>query len=267
MWAFLCGAVSSGAELGTQVGALVAGIVLTGPLVCGASQIVNDWHDRDVDRLNEPRRPLPSGRVSVAGALRFAWLWSLLALGVGAWFGWRGFLATALALLASWAYSAPPLRLKRNGWWGNLAVGVSYEGLAWLTGILVMQPDALSASHLLAAACYSIGAHGIMTLNDFKSVRGDQAMGIRTLPVQLGAQRAGLVACVLMILPQLVVVAALSGVGARVAAAVVMTLALIQVVLMRHFLVDVFGRALWYSAVGVPVFVSGMLATAIGLRP
>ncbi|GIS01799.1 MAG: hypothetical protein CM15mP103_03500 [Gammaproteobacteria bacterium] len=56
---------------------------------------------------------------------------------------------------------------------------------------------------------YSIGAHGIMTLNDFKSVEGDLQMGIRSLPAQLGRERAAKVACVFMLLPQLVVIALL----------------------------------------------------------
>ena len=43
---------------------------------------------------------------------------------------------------------------------------------------------------LIVAALYSLGAHGIMTLNDFKSVEGDRRMGIRSLPAMLGTERA-----------------------------------------------------------------------------
>ena len=53
------------------------------------------------------------------------------------------------------------------------------------------------------AALYSVGAHGIMTLNDFKSVEGDRRMGIDSLPVLLGVDRAARVACLVMALPQL----------------------------------------------------------------
>ena len=63
MWAFLCGAISAGANLLDNALLLTAGIILTGPLVCGASQVVNDWYDRHVDAINEPNRPIPSGRV------------------------------------------------------------------------------------------------------------------------------------------------------------------------------------------------------------
>ena len=72
-----------------------------------------------------------------------------------------------------------------------------YEGLPWFTGAAVMAGGAarLRAS-LLLAALYSIGAHGIMTLNDFKSIEGDRRMGIGSLPVLLGVDGAARVACI-----------------------------------------------------------------------
>ena len=68
MWALMCGLVSGGMTPFQAPWLFLAGILLTGPLVCGASQIINDWHDREVDALNEPDRPIPSGRVSEAAA-------------------------------------------------------------------------------------------------------------------------------------------------------------------------------------------------------
>ena len=63
---------------------------------------------------------------------------------------------------------------------------MSYEGLAWITGAAIVIGGQLpSTSILIIAALYSLGAHGIMTLNDFKAIDGDIA-GIRTLPVQMG---------------------------------------------------------------------------------
>ncbi len=77
-----------------------------------------------------------------------------------------------VGLALAWAYSAPPFRLKRNGWWGNAAVGACYEGLPWFTGAAVMSAALPSAPVIVLAVLYSIGAHGIMTLNDFKSIAG-----------------------------------------------------------------------------------------------
>ncbi|MFX5956590.1 UbiA family prenyltransferase, partial [Acinetobacter baumannii] len=59
IWAFCCGVVSSGASLGARWGLVLAGAVLVGPLVCGTSQAINDWFDREVDAINEPDRPIP----------------------------------------------------------------------------------------------------------------------------------------------------------------------------------------------------------------
>ena len=63
MWAFACGVVSSGANIAENWLVLVAGVILAGPLVCATSQAVNDWYDRHVDAINEPNRPIPSGRL------------------------------------------------------------------------------------------------------------------------------------------------------------------------------------------------------------
>ncbi len=271
MWAFACGVVSAGAAgagHAARPAALALGVCVAGPLVCGASQAVNDWFDRDVDAVNEPARPIPSGRVPGAWGLAVAVAWSALALGAGLLLGPAGGAATALALVLAWAYSAPPARLKANGWWGNLAVGVSYEGIAWVTGAVVAAGGALPGGRVLAlAALYSLGAHGIMTLNDFKAVDGDRRHGVRSLPVQLGPARAARVACAVMLAPQLVIVALLAAWGALAAAAAVTLLVVVQLVLMRRFLADVTPRAaLLYSAFGVPFYVFGMMAAAVGVR-
>jgi len=129
-------------------------------------------------------------------------------------------------------------------------------------------PDARS---LLLAALYSAGAHGIMTLNDFKSVQGDRQMGIRSLPVQLGIDGAARAACLMMVLPQLVVIAALWAWGAPGHAFGVFLLLLAQAVLMTRFLRSPQRQApqrqaLFYSGFGVPLFVCGMMVSAFALR-
>ena len=199
MWAFSCGVVSSGKSLTDNWVLIVWGVLLAGPLVCASSQAVNDWFDRHVDAINEPNRPIPSGRMPGRWGFYIAVLWTLLAI-FWAWpLGPWGFAATALGLLLSWAYSTPPIRLKNNGWWGNSACALSYEGLAWVTGAAVMLGGEMpSEKAIVLALLYSFGAHGIMTLNDFKAVDGDAQMGVRSLPVQLGVTKAAFTACGLL---------------------------------------------------------------------
>ena len=266
MWAFLCGWISAGPGTDLSGWSLLAGVVLTGPLVCGASQIVNDWYDQDVDALNEPDRPIPSGRVPGKTAFWFAVVWTVIAqtwaILLGPWVA----AATGLGLALAWAYSAPPLRLKMNGWWGNSAVAISYEGLAWITGAaIVIGGDLPAEPILLIALLYSIGAHGIMTLNDFKSIEGDLTMGIRSLPAQLGPTRAARVACLFMLLPQLIVILLLVRWSLTPSALAVSLMVVVQCLAMRKLLRDPKQFAPWYNATGVSLYVLGMMAVAIGL--
>ncbi len=267
MWAFTCGVIASGMDIWSQWSIILLGLLLTGPLVCATSQAVNDWFDREVDAINEPNRPIPSGRIPGQWGLFIALAWTLLSLILATALGTWGLTATVLALLLAWAYSMPPVRLKQNGWWGNAACGISYEGLAWITGSAVMAGGLMpSVESMVLALLYSVGAHGIMTLNDFKSVRGDRQMGIRSLPVQLGELNAARVACWTMALPQVVVIGLLIHWGALPFALGIAGLLLGQIVLMRWFLREPSKRALYYSGFGVPIFVTGMMVSAFALR-
>ncbi|MEM1403324.1 MAG: chlorophyll synthase ChlG [Pseudomonadota bacterium] len=266
MWAFLCGAVSSGQALSDNIWLLIAGVLLVGPLVCGGSQIVNDWFDRHVDAINEPYRPIPSGRVPGEWGLYFAIAWSALAMAFGMLLGAWVALATLGGLLLAWAYSAPPLRLKQNGWWGNAAVGISYEGLAWVTGTAVLLGGAMPRAEVLQLALlYSLGAHGIMTLNDFKSIDGDREIGIRSLPAQLGAETAARLACVVMAVPQMIVIALLLSWGHQVAAGLIAGSLLAQGWAMRRLLTDPRALAPWYNGTGVSLYVLGMMVSAMAV--
>jgi chlorophyll synthase len=267
MWAFGCGVVSSGQPLLENWALALAGIVLAGPLLCAASQATNDWFDRHVDAINEPRRPIPSGRIPGRWGLYLAILWSALSLVVAFALGPWVLAAATVGVFLSWAYSAPPLRLKRNGWWGNAAVGISYEGLAWITGAAVMLGGSMPDARIVAlAVLYSLGTHGIMTLNDFKSMTGDKRMGVGSLPVRLGENNAARVACVMMALPQALVIGLLVAWDKPAHATAVAVLLAVQLALMARFLARPSERALWYSALGVNFFVLGMLVAAFGLR-
>ena len=267
MWAFACGVVSSGLPAGDRLGVIVLGVVLAGPLVCGTSQAVNDWFDRDVDAINEPNRPIPSGRVPGRRGLHIAIGWTALSLLVAAALGPWGFGAAVVGLALAWAYSAPPLRLKRNGWWGNTACAACYEGLPWITGAAVMAAARPDWRVLAVAGLYSAGAHGIMTLNDFKSVEGDRRTGIFSLPVLLTPELAAKVACLAMAAPQFVVVGLLVAWGYPLYAAAVALLLAVQLALMVWLLRAPRERAPWYNATGTSLYVIGMLVTAFALRP
>ena len=267
MWAFACGSITGTEKIVENLPIFFLGLLLTGPLVCASSQAVNDWYDRHVDAINEPNRPIPSGRIPGRWGLYIAVIWSLISIWVGSFLGPIGFLATVLALVLAWFYSMPPIRFKNNGWLGNLACGVSYEGLAWVTGATLLSAGVLpSKPSLLLAGLYSASAHGIMTLNDFKAIEGDRQMGVRSLPVQLGAKKAAQVAALMMLAPQVIVLTLLLLWDKSSYAAAIGVLMIGQIFLLRGFLKRPIEKALFYSGFGVPLLVSGMMVAAFAVN-
>jgi chlorophyll synthase len=263
MWAFMCGAVSSGEW---SWGLFLAGILLAGPLVCGMSQAANDWCDRHVDAINEPNRPIPSGRIPGRWGLWIAFLWTGLSLLVGYALGEWVFWATVVAVIAAWAYSAEPIRLKKDARISALVCGLSYETLPWFTGAAVMAGAFPDWRIVLVALLYGLGAHGIMTLNDFKAVEGDRAFGLVTLPATLGPDRAARVAVATMFAPQLVVILLLLAWGKPWQALIVGGLLAGQAALVPRFFADPTKNAVFFSGFAVLLYVLGMLTSACVLH-
>lgn len=266
MWAYGCGVVSSGVPVQGNWPWIILGIVLAGPIVCGMSQAANDWCDRHVDAINEPDRPIPSGRLPGRAGLYIALIMTALAFALGGLLGVWGFVATCVAVACAWAYSAEPVRLKRSGWWGPGVVGLCYEGLPWFTGAAVMLQALPDARIIGIALLYALGAHGIMTLNDFKALDGDSATGVRSLPVTLGPERAARLACFVMAGAQVGVIALLAVWGRPMFAAAISASLIAQILAMRVLLRDPKGRAPWYNGTGVLLYVSGMMVAAFALR-
>jgi chlorophyll synthase len=266
MWAFGCGVVSSGADFGERWPYVVGGILLAGPLVCGTSQAVNDWFDRDVDAINEPHRVIPSGRMPGRWGLYVAVANTLISIVVAYWLGAWVFGAALAGLALAWAYSAPPFRLKRSGWYGPGAVGLCYEGLPWFTAAAAALGAFPGWPVVVIALLYSIGAHGIMTLNDFKSVEGDRQTGLASLPAVMGVDRAARLACWVMALPQVAVAVLLLTWGFPGHALIVGALLAAQLACMARLLRDPLRFAAWYNATGTTLFVLGMLACAFAIR-
>ncbi|MCR9123710.1 MAG: chlorophyll synthase ChlG [Phyllobacteriaceae bacterium] len=266
MWAYACGTVSVGAVSQERWPYIVGGIILAGPLICGGSQAINDWFDRHVDAINEPDRVIPSGRMPGRWGLYIALIWTVLSFAVAALLGPWVLVAATIGIAFAWAYSMPPFRLKLNGWWGNGAVGFSYESLPWMTAAAAALGTLPPGPVLIVALLYGIGAHGIMTINDFKAIEGDTQMGVRTLPVQLGAKRAALVASLVMAIPQAVVIAILLTLAMPWHGAAIAVLLLVQAGAMVRFVGNPLKFDVWFSAIGVGLYVTGMMIAAFALR-
>lgn len=266
MWAFLCGAVASGATTWAidDIGLILIGMVMAGPALCGFSQVINDYCDRGVDAINEPNRLIPSGAVSKTQV--FITTGTLLVIGLllGIYLGWGVFTLVSLGILLAIIYSAPPVRAKRNGWVGNALVAISYEGLAWLAGHLAFAP--LTWASILIALLYSLGTHGIMSINDYKSMTGDKQAGIHSIPVLYGAEKAAWLIIITMNLAQIGVVAAFLIWGLWPVALILLGIILVQLPQQQKFLSQPVAYHLKFSAIGVSFFVWGMMVAAVGLR-
>ena len=266
MWAFLCGAVSAGFIFLEHLPIVLLGILLAGPVICGMSQAINDWGDRVVDAINEPSRPIPSGRISSTWAFSLAIILSFGGLLIGWSLGEWVLIATIVAILCAWAYSVEPVRLKKSGILGPSIVAICYEGLPWFTGAAVISQGLPDLKIMLFAALYAFGAFGIMTLNDFKALKGDTITGVNSLPVTMGPKKASKVACAVMTIPQLIVISLLYFFGEFIEAILIGLLVISQITLMRKLIKNPEKMAPWYNATGVTLYVIGMMIAAIALR-
>jgi chlorophyll synthase len=273
MWGVICGAASSGQFTWTLEHVLMSltCMFMAGPLLTGYTQTINDYYDRDLDAINEPYRPIPSGAISLT-RVRLQILALLLggiavAYGLDQWAGHDFPVLTVLALggsFLSYIYSAPPLKLKQNGWLGNYALGASYIALPWCAGHALF--GNLSAIIVMLTLFYSLAGLGIAIVNDFKSVEGDRQLGLKSLPVMFGVSTAAWI-CVLMIdIFQSGIAAYLIAVHQNLYALLLILLIIPQITFQdMYFLRNPLENDVKYQASAQPFLVLGMLVTGLAL--
>ena len=273
IWGVVCGAASSGGYHWSweHVALAMVCMVMSGPLLTGYTQTLNDFYDRDLDAINEPYRPIPSGAIPLPRVI--TQIWVLLGAGIGLAYGldqWSGHsfpVLTALALLGSlisYIYSAPPLKLKKNGWLGNYALGASYIALPWWAGHALF--GELTVKVLVLTLIYSLAGLGIAVVNDFKSVEGDRQLGLQSLPVMFGVTTAAWI-CVLMIdVFQTGMALYLMSIHERLYATILLLLVIPQITFQdMYFLRDPLHNDVKYQASAQPFLVLGMLVTGLAL--
>ena len=265
MWAFLCGVVSVGAFNSNNTILILSGLLLAGPLVCGMSQAVNDWCDRHVDAINQPERPIPSGRVSAGWGFFTGIIMSATSIIFAYYLGTLIFFATIMGVLAAWLYSLEPIRLKRSAIFGPGVVAICYEGLPWFTGAAIFTISLPNKEVLIVLSLYALGAHGIMTMNDFKATKGDKLLGINSLPVILGRKPATLVACLIMLFPQLIVISLFYFWGSLILALTLAVCVLLQSLSMIFLIRNPEKNTPFFNMTGVLLYIAGMMLSANGL--
>jgi chlorophyll synthase len=273
IWGVVCGAASSGNYRWTLEYVLIAAacMLLSGPLMAGYTQTLNDFYDRDLDAINEPYRPIPSGAISIPQVVTQILVLLVagiaLAYGLDVWAGHEFPVMTVLTLggaFVSYIYSAPPLKLKKNGWLGNYALGASYIALPWWAGHALF--GQLTPTIMILTLFYSLAGLGIAIVNDFKSVEGDRQLGLNSLPVMFGVGTAAWI-CVLMIdVFQAGVALYLFSIQQNLYAVILLLLVIPQITFQdMYFLRNPLENDVKYQASAQPFLVLGMLVVGLAL--
>jgi len=176
------------------IGSLMAAMLNAG------NNALNQIYDLEIDRVNKPKRPLPSGRLTLGAAWTFTVVTYVLAL-VLAWLvvpasasaasfsAHQCFWLVAVAVVCTLIYSMPPLRTKRLGIWANITIAIP-------RGVLLKVAGWSSVKTIVGVEPWYIGAIfglfllGATTTKDFADMEGDRRGGCRTLPIQYGVTRA-----------------------------------------------------------------------------
>ena len=176
------------------IGALMAAVLNAG------SNGLNQIYDLEIDRINKPARPLPSGRLGI----RQAWRFTALTLAGGLILAWtvgvECFLLALAALVLTAAYSVPPARTKRWGIAANLTVSIPRGFLLPIAGWTTVKTAAMPEPWLL---CLPLGLFilGATSTKDFSDIPGDRAGGCQTLPVRYGIRRTALMIAPFFVFP------------------------------------------------------------------
>jgi len=273
IWGVVCGAASSGGFVWKFEHVLMAltCMLLSGPMLTGYTQTINDFYDREIDAINEPYRPIPSGAISIPQVVTQIWVLLvgglLVAFGLDRWVGHEFPTITTIAAIGTflaYIYSAPPLKLKQNGWLGNYALGASYITLPWCAGHALF--GELNVTIFALTLFYSCAGLGIAIVNDFKSVEGDSQLGLKSLPVMFGVGTAAWICVCAIDIFQFGVAGYLISIHQNLYAVLLVLLVIPQVVFQdMYFLRDPIANDVKYQASAQPFLVFGMLVTGLAI--
>lgn len=163
--------------------------MLSAMILNAASNIINEIYDLDIDRINKPSRPLPSGTVTIIQAKFYSVSLYLLAIGLAALINTPFLILVCIAALATVLYSVPPLRTKQHWLWAALTIAIPRGMLLKVAGWAVLG-SIDNREPWLIGSIYGLFLLGASATKDFSDIQGDQAHGCNTLPVKFGVHKA-----------------------------------------------------------------------------
>ena len=186
---------------------VVFGVLMAG-VFNAASNAINQIYDLEIDRINKPKRPLPSGALSLGE------VWGFTAVTYGltwllAWLTAPGgrrecFWIVVIAGVFTLVYSVPPLRTKRHGMWANLTIAIPRGLLLKVAGWSAVGTVAGSEPWFIGGIFF-LFILGASTTKDFADIEGDRRDGCQTLPILYGVKRAAWMIAPFFVLPFLLV--------------------------------------------------------------
>src|SRR4030043_498385 len=164
---------------------------ITGFMLTAASMTINDYYDRAIDAINEPTRPIPSGAVSVKGALAFVVFLSA----VGFAFAFLISFPCLVVAVISWVIVTTYVTVgKRSGLPGNFLVSACVATPFIYASIAVTGQVQLNV--VLFASMAFLSNTGREITKGIVDVKGDRAEGVKTLAVRYGERNAAVTAAV-----------------------------------------------------------------------
>jgi 4-hydroxybenzoate polyprenyltransferase len=182
--------------------------VLFGTLMAGtlnaASNAINQIYDLAIDRVNKPKRPLPSGALS----LQEAWIFTAICYAIAWTLAWLAapegrhecFWIVMVASVLTWMYSAPPFRTKRHGIWANVTIAIPRGVLLKVAGWSAVK-TMMGIEPWYIGGIFGLFLLGASSTKDFADIAGDRADGCQTLPILYGVKKAAWIIAPFFVVP------------------------------------------------------------------
>ena len=168
---------------------------ITSFTLTGASMAINDYYDREIDAINEPNRPIPSGAVSPKEALSFAFVLSLVGFVAALVINISCFIVAVIAWVIFVAYTT---KGKRTGLPGNFLVSACVA-MPFIYGSFVAEKRLELAVAIFAAIVF-LSNTGREVAKGIVDVEGDKSQNINTIAVMFGDKTAAFMASVFLVL-------------------------------------------------------------------
>ena len=166
-----------------------------------AGNVINDYFDYNIDLINKPERPIPSGRISLKAGRNYGYLQFLLGTVCGFLISyltnnWIPFVIVLIADVILYLYA---YKLKTTPLIGNLAVGFMTGFGFVFGGFTINTPEIITTSIFLGFFAF------IMTtareiIKDIEDIEGDKSEGAKTLPILIGEKIPAILAVCLIII-------------------------------------------------------------------